>query len=101
MLVGRWSLSLLHSTSTVLLDREGPETIRDAVRGRIEGEDDNRVVDLHVWAIGPNIYSVIISLVTHHPKPIDHYKRLIPPGLGIMHTVIEVHACNDDGLPIP
>ena len=100
LLVGRWSLGLLHSTSTVLLDREGPDDMRKLIQERIEGEDDNRVVDLHVWAVGPNIYSVILSLVTHEPKPIDHYKRLIPPGLGIMHIAIEVHACNDKGLPL-
>ncbi len=100
LLVGKWSLGLLHSTSTVLLDREGPDEIREVIKEKIEDEADNRVVDLHVWAVGPNIYSVILSLVTHEPKPIDHYKRLIPPGLGIMHIAIEVHVCNDEGLPI-
>lgn len=100
VLVGKWSLGLLHSTSTVLLDREGPDDMRRVIKERIEAEDDNRVVDLHVWAVGPNIYSVILSLVTHNPKPTDHYKRLVPPGLGIMHIVIEVHVCNDEGLPI-
>ena len=100
VLVGRWSLSLLHSTSTVLLDREGPDDMREIIRDRIEAEDDNRVVDLHVWAVGPKIYSVIVSVVTHHPKPIDHYKRLIPPGMGLMHVAIEVYCCSDEGLPI-
>lgn len=99
VLVGKWSLGLLHSTSTVLLDREGPDDMRKVIKERIEAEDDNRVADLHVWAVGPNIYSVILSLVTHDPKPVEHYKRLIPPGLGIMHIVVEVHECNEDGLP--
>ena len=100
LLVGKWSLGLLHSTSTVLLDREGPHDMRKVIQERIEGEDDNRIVDLHVWAVGPNIYSVILSLVTHEPKPIEHYKRLIPPDLGIMHIAIEVHTCSDEGLPL-
>lgn len=100
ILVGRWSIGLLHSTSTVLLDREGPDDVRDVIKERIEAEDDNRIVDLHVWAVGPNIYSVILSLVTHHPKPVDHYKRLIPPGMGVMHIAVEVHPCSEEGLPI-
>lgn len=101
VLVGKWSLGLLHSTSTVLLDREGPDDIRKTIKERIEAEDDNRIVDLHVWAVGPNIYSVILSVVTHHPKPVDHYKRLLPPGMGVMHIAVEVHLCSEEGLPIP
>ena len=99
-LVARWSLGLLHTTSTVLLDREGPDDMRRIIKEKIEAEADNRVADLHVWAVGPNIYSVIVSLVTHHPKPPEYYKRLLPAGLGIMHVVVEVHACDERGHPL-
>ena len=99
VLVGRWSLGLLHSTSIVLLDCEGSDDVRNIIKQRIEAADDNRVTDLHVWAVGPNIYSVIVSLVTHHPKPPDHYKQLVPPGLGVMHMAVEVHAYSDRGRP--
>jgi cation diffusion facilitator family transporter len=91
ILVARWSLGLLHSTSVVLLDRQGPEDLRSAVRRRIEGEEGNRVVDLHLWAIGPKMYSAMVSIVANDPKDPDHYKALIPEGLGIVHTIIEVH----------
>ena len=100
LLVARWSLGLLKTTSTVLLDHEGPEDVRKVIKDRIEAEDGNRISDLHVWAVGPNIYSVIISLVTHHPKPPDHYKRLVPPGMGVMHIVVEVHPCDERGDPL-
>lgn len=99
-LVARWSLGLLHGTSVILLDREGPDDVRDAIKEQIEAQDDNRVADLHVWAVGPNIYSAIVSLVTHHPKPPDHYKRLIPRNLGVVHLVVEVHRCNEEGDPL-
>ncbi len=100
ILVGKWSLGLLHSTSTVLLDREGPKAMRGIIKERIEADADNRVVDLHVWAVGPNIYSVIVSIVTHDPKPLEHYKALIPAGLGVMHVAVEVHRCSNEGLPL-
>lgn len=99
VLVARWSLGLLRSTSNILLDREAPDELRDVIKDEIEASDDNRVADLHVWAVGPNLYSVIVSLVTHHPRPPDHYKSLIPEGLGVMHVVVEVHTCTDEGLP--
>lgn len=95
LLVARWSIGLLHTTSTVLLDREAPDRIRRVVRESIESHDDNSIVDLHVWAVGPEIYSAIISVVTHTPQPPDHYKALVPPGLGLVHVAVEVHRCCD------
>jgi cation diffusion facilitator family transporter len=100
VLVARWSWGLLRSTSNVLLDREATDELRLIVREKIEADADNSVADLHVWAVGPNLYSVIVSVVTHEPKPPDHYKRLIPPGLGVMHIVVEVHPCDAQGLPL-
>ncbi len=100
VLVARWSLGLLRSTSNILLDREAADDTRNIIRSSIEGDADNRVADLHVWAVGPNLYSVIVSVVTHDPRPPDHYKRLIPQGLGVMHLVVEVHTCDEHGQPL-
>ncbi|MGD8810011.1 MAG: CDF family Co(II)/Ni(II) efflux transporter DmeF, partial [Gammaproteobacteria bacterium] len=100
VLVARWSLGLLRSTSNILLDREAADDTRNIIRSSIEGDADNRVADLHVWAVGPNLYSVIVSVVTHDPRPPDHYKRLIPQGLGVMHIVVEVHTCDEHGQPL-
>lgn len=99
LLVARWSIGLLHSTATVLLDREAPTALRAAIRDGIESHDDNCVADLHVWAVGPNIYSAIVSVVTRMPRPPDYYKSLLPDRLGIVHVVIEIHRCTDEGEP--
>jgi len=96
LLVARWSLGLLHTTSTVLLDREAPERVRRIVRDSIESHDDNSIVDLHVWAVGPEIYSAIIAVVTHTPQPPEYYKALVPAGLGLVHVAVEVNRCCDD-----
>jgi cation diffusion facilitator family transporter len=99
LLVARWSIGLLHSTATVLLDREGPPSLSRTVRERIESGGDDNIADLHIWAVGPNIYSAIISIVTDNPKPPDYYKSLLPPDLGIVHFAIEVHRCGEHGDP--
>lgn len=95
ILVARWSLGLVRSTAQILLDREAPSEVCAAVRERIESQGDNRVVDLHIWAVGPNIYSAILAVVTSNPRPPDHYKALIPGDLHIVHTTVEVHLCED------
>jgi cation diffusion facilitator family transporter len=91
ILVARWSFGLLHSTSVLLLDRQAPEDLREKIRQRLEQESGTRVVDLHVWAIGPRMYSATVSIVAKEPRAPDDYKRLIPAHAGVVHTVVEVH----------
>jgi cation diffusion facilitator family transporter len=92
-LVARWAWGLLTTTGGILLDRQAPEQVRDAVRSAIEGEVDSRLADLDVWAIGPDLYAAALSVVTHQPCDPEHYKALLPAGLGVVHATVEVHEC--------
>lgn len=96
VLVSRWSLGLIKTTSGVLLDKQGPEIIRAQLKNSIEIDGDSRVTDLHLWAVGPNIYSAIISIVAHHPKEASEYKNLIPSNLGLVHVTVETCKCKED-----
>ena len=91
VLVARWSIELLRSTSHVLLDRQAPAYLRQKVVDGIEKNDDNRVVDLHLWAVGPDIRAAIVVVTTRVPKPPDHYKQLIPANLNLVHVTVEVN----------
>ena len=96
ILVSSWSLGLLRTTSGILLDKQGPENIRDRIRSSIERDEDSKVTDLHLWSIGPNIYSVVITIVTHDPATPGQYKERLPGNLGLVHVAIEVHTCPPD-----
>ena len=91
VLVASWSLGLLRGTSSVLLDRQGPEAIRREIRRSIEGDGDSRVTDLHVWSVGPGIYSAIVTVVTKGALDAADYKARMPGGLHIVHLTVEVH----------
>ena len=93
ILVSSWSLGLLRSTSGILLDKQGPESIRDRIRNSIEQDEDSQVTDLHLWSIGPNIYSVVIVVVAREPATPVQYKERIPKNLGLVHIAVEVHMC--------
>jgi cation diffusion facilitator family transporter len=95
VLVSRWSWSLLHDTSNVLLDKQAPPELLEAIKEAIQQKDDNRIADLHLWSVGPDIYSAAISIVTDDPKPPDHYKNLLPDEIGLVHSTVEVHRCNN------
>jgi len=92
-LITRWGLGLLGETSGVLLDTSAdPETLA-GIRSAIEAEADNEIADLHVWRVGPGHFSAIISLVTHHPKPPEHYKELLRSHTELAHITVEVNRC--------
>jgi cation diffusion facilitator family transporter len=93
ILIVRWAWGLLRSSGQVLLDMQAPEELRVAIRQAIEAHADNRVADLHVWAIGVGIYAAEMSVVTSVPDSPDHYAKLLPPGLPLIHVTTEVHTC--------
>ena len=97
ILVARWSLGLLRLTSAVLLDRQAPAHILQAVKDSIERHDDNRVADLHLWSVGPGIYAAILSVISAAPQAPEWYKTLIPGKVGVVHVTVEVHCCQGDG----
>lgn len=91
VLVARWSLGLLKTTSWVLLDHQGPEAIRTAVRKNLEQLPGVQVVDLHLWQIGPGIHGLAISLTARSPQSPDRYRQCLPKDSGLAHITIEVH----------
>lgn len=95
ILVARWSLGLIRDTSGILLDHQAPAAMLEQTRVAIEDVDDNRIADLHIWSIGPGIYSATLAVVSDAPKQPEYYKSLIPKDLGIVHTIVEVHHCHD------
>lgn len=90
-MVARWSMGLLRSSSHVLLDRQAPASIRQKIVDGIEKDGDNRVVDLHLWSVGPNIHAAIVAVTTTVPKPPGTYKQLMQSNLNLVHVTVEVN----------
>lgn len=90
LLITRWSVGLLKSTSAILLDREAPDGMHSQIRQCLS-DDNTRVADLHVWCIGPNVFAMIAVLVTRGAGSPEHYKARLPDDLGLEHVSIEIH----------
>lgn len=92
ILVTRWSWHLLKDTSKVLLD-EQHQNMEETVRNAVEDEE-TKVSDLHVWAIGPNVYAAIVSVVSHQPDSAIAYKERIQNRCrGLAHITVEPMQC--------
>jgi cation diffusion facilitator family transporter len=95
ILVIRWSFGLLQATVKILLDHQITFEVQKTIIGILESYKDTKVSDLHIWAIGPGIYSSEIGIVTKYPDSPDFYKAMIPEDTGVVHATVEVHLCPD------
>lgn len=92
ILVARWSIGLIRTSSRALLDHQAPEALRERVRSALEVEPGETVTDLHLWSIGPGIWAAAITISAARPETPATYKRRIPDDLGLVHATVEVYA---------
>jgi cation diffusion facilitator family transporter len=101
IIITRWSYGLLKQTGPILLDGSIEQEYQSAIKETIEKDSDNRISDIHIWKVGANHYAAIISLITHFPKPTQHYKDLLTGFDKLSHTTIEVNACEGEPCLVP
>jgi cation diffusion facilitator family transporter len=92
-IITRWSWGLLRDTGRVLLDRDVDPGLVAEMAARVEADADNRVSDIHVWRIGGRSLAVILSVVTHTPRPPEHYRALLAGYPEVEHVTVEVNPC--------
>ncbi len=96
VIVGVWAYGLVRDTSGILLDRT-PESsdLPEVMRRDVEADGDSLVTDLHIWQVGAGKYAAIVSIVAHHPKPVETYRALFQPHEELVHVTVEVQACHE------
>ncbi len=87
-----WAVGLLRASSGVLLDRQGPASLREEIRRRVEAIADSRVADLHLWSVGPGLFAAELVIVADEPALAGTYRHQLD-GLGLAHVVIETRPC--------
>jgi len=92
IVIASWSVGLLRSSGSVLLDVNNEGPMEGMIRQRLETRGD-RVTDLHLWQIGPGHRAAVISLISDDPLPPSHYKRRLSGLHGLSHVTVEVETC--------
>jgi cation diffusion facilitator family transporter len=85
-----WAMGLVRGAARVLLDEEPDSQVADAVRERLENGTGDRVVDLHLWQVGPAHFALIVSLVARDPREPAHYKALLAGIDRLAHITVEI-----------
>ena len=89
LVIARWSWTLMRDTANVLLDTADPHLVQE-ITDQVEGPGDTRILDLHVWRIGPEAHAAIVSAITT-ADDITLRERLNPVH-ELAHVTIERHA---------
>jgi Co/Zn/Cd efflux system component len=91
IVIARWSVGLLRDTGAVLLDAEVDAGRLQAIRQAIEADGQCRIVDLHVWRVGPRHLAAIVSLGAREPREPKHYRALLARIPDLFHVSVEVN----------
>ena len=88
VVIGRWSWVLMRDTAAVLLDTTDAH-VADEVRDAVEGPGDARIVDLHVWRIGPEAHAGIVSVAGAPGLDTDAIRARLAPVHELVHLTVE------------
>jgi len=88
-LVAQFAWTLLRRAGAALLDINPSAELTAEVRRRLSGEGE-RVIDLHLWRLGPGHHAVIAVIAATHPQPAATYRARLAGLAGLSHVTVEV-----------
>jgi cation diffusion facilitator family transporter len=90
MVVANWSVTLIRDTAGVLLDVCPDELTREKLRRTLEVDGD-RVVDLHLWRLGPGHLAAVLAIATSKPRDALFYRGRLSSFECLSHITVEVN----------
>ena len=86
IVIAVWAWSLIRDTGAVLLDATDA-ALEARIRDVVEKPGDAKIIDLHVWRVGPGAHSAIISVVGPTREAIC---ARVKPVREIEHLTVEI-----------
>lgn len=91
--IAQWSLGMLRSTATALVDATEDPALTQRIRDLIQADGDAQVSDLHVWQVGARAWSAAVAVVADRPEAAEVYRARLQPVDELRHVTVEVHRC--------
>ncbi len=90
VVIASWAYGLIKVTGAVLLDMTPDRRMRQTLCDALEVDGD-RLVDLHLWRVGPGHLAAIVSVVTDRGRSVDFYRERLARFGALSHLTIEVN----------
>ena len=93
LVIGHWAIGLMRRSGRTLLDAGDNRALLAEIRKRLENGDPavDRVIDLHLWTLGPGHNGLIVSLQSAMPATPAAYKARLAGMPTLSHVTIEVN----------
>jgi cation diffusion facilitator family transporter len=88
-LVAQFAYGLLRRAAAALLDVNPSPALTEEIRKRLEASGA-RVLDLHLWRLGPGHHAAIVVVTQDPPQPSAAYRRRLEDLPGLSHLTVEV-----------
>ena len=89
LVIANWSYGLLRDTGGILLDMSPDPALAEKLRKTVESDGD-RLIDLHLWRLGPGHLGAVVSVVTGKPRDAAFYRATLSRFKSLSHVTVEV-----------
>jgi len=90
LVIGNWSYGLVRDTGAILLDVSRGNPLEEKIKSAV-GRAGDKLVDLHVWRLGPGHFGAIVSVVTNVDRRSPaFYHSILQNFKGLSHITVEV-----------
>ena len=89
IVIANWSITLIRDTAGILLDVCPDIVTREKLRRAIEVDGD-RVVDLHLWRLGPGHLAAVLAIATSSSRDATFYRARLRSFECLSHITVEV-----------
>jgi cation diffusion facilitator family transporter len=89
VLVARFAWDLIRKAASVLLDMNPSAALTEEIRQRLAGPGE-RLIDLHVWRLGPGHDAALAVISSPDPQVPEHYRARLSDISSLSHVTVEV-----------
>ncbi|MDP3155637.1 MAG: CDF family Co(II)/Ni(II) efflux transporter DmeF [Archangium sp.] len=90
LVILKWGAGLIRECGRQLIDLDPSKKHREKVIAALEGVVGTRVVDLHLWRVGPRQLVCMVSVASASPRPLEEYKQLVLGAVPVDHLTVEI-----------
>lgn len=93
VVIASWAFTLIRDTARILLDMNPDRPLTQSLREAIETDGD-RIIDMHLWRLGPGHLGAVISVVTTSGLRAEDYRARLHRFKTLSHVTVEVRSPN-------
>ncbi len=90
LIILKWGAGLIQECGRQLIDLDPSTKHRDQVKAALEALGGTKVLDLHLWRVGPKQLVCVVSVSAAEPRALSEYKALVMKAAPVDHLTVEV-----------